>query len=66
MDKPHEPLAKNLCAAYLATSLGVTLNHARKAYVQDDVAEFWYRLAETVERWNQQNMAAHMAQILPQ
>jgi hypothetical protein len=51
MKKPgYSELAKNLCAAFFAHRLGISITHARKRYVDQvadgDIHESWYELAE--------------------
>jgi len=58
----YEKLARNLCAAVVAHRLGISLAHARKAYIKDDepVGAFWLMLAERLDHGAAENIDEQM------
>lgn len=49
-EKRYSTLARNLCAAYTAHRMGISLAYALKTYVSDEPGEYWFALAEVVEK----------------
>ena len=49
MDSEHElELGRNLAAAFIATSQGISLDYARKKYAAEPVGEYWIAFARMV------------------
>lgn len=48
---PIERLARQLCTAYIASSLGISLAYAERKYTNqtDRIADYWMRLAERIQ-----------------